>query len=153
MGNQTLAVQDSANGLNAETSVTVVAVTVTSPVSISTSSLIGWDQNLAGYNQIVTAAGGTGAVAFSLQASDSLPAGLSLNSSTGAITGTPTTVGTYTFQIVATDSAGDSTSQSYTVTIAAARIDLNRYVGELGPKSRRLQSDREGRWWNRTLNV
>ena len=38
--------------------------------------------------------------------SGALPTGLSLNSATGAITGTPTTAGTFTFTITATDANG-----------------------------------------------
>ena len=47
-----------------------------------------------------------------------LPAGLSINSSTGAITGTPTTAGTSTVTVKATDGAGyfGTTSFSWTVT-------------------------------------
>lgn len=58
-------------------------------------------------------------------ASGSLPTGLSLNATTGAITGTPTTPGAYTFTITATQNNGDGgsvTSSSQTIT-----------VGTLGP--------------------
>ncbi len=46
-----------------------------------------------------------------------LPAGLSINSSTGAITGTPTTAGSYTPTVTATDSAGSTGSASFSWTI------------------------------------
>jgi hypothetical protein len=51
----------------------------------------------------------------------SLPAGLRLNSTTGAITGTPTTPGTYTFTIVASNGANPSASATYTIVISGAR--------------------------------
>ena len=51
----------------------------------------------------------------------SLPAGLTLNSATGSITGTPTTPGTYTFTIVASNGTNPSASATYTIVIAAAR--------------------------------
>ena len=38
-------------------------------------------------------------------------------SSKGAITGTPTTAGSYTFAVVVTDSLGDTATHSYTVII------------------------------------
>jgi len=52
-------------------------------------------------------------------ASGTLPAGLSLNSSTGAITGTPTAAGDQSLTVTATHSAGGSaTSSSFTLTMA-----------------------------------
>ena len=51
--------------------------------------------------------------------SGSLPAGLALNSSTGAITGTPTTAGNQPITVTATHSAGGSaTSLSFLLTVA-----------------------------------
>jgi hypothetical protein len=47
--------------------------------------------------------GGSGAVAWSLTGGTTLPANLSLNASTGAITGTPTTPGTFSFTVQAAD--------------------------------------------------
>lgn len=71
------------------------------------------------YNQIVSATGGTAPYTFSVS-SGSLPTGLALNGTTGAITGTPTTAGTFTFTITARDANGCLGSRLYTVTIAAA---------------------------------
>jgi hypothetical protein len=54
--------------------------------------------------------------------SGSLPAGLVLNATTGTISGTPTTAGTYAVTITATD-AGDATNTApvnYSIAIAAA---------------------------------
>lgn len=70
------------------------------------------------YSQTVSASGGTSPYTFSIS-SGALPTGLLLNSSTGAITGTPTTVGTFTFTITATDANGCSGSRLYTITIAS----------------------------------
>ena len=70
------------------------------------------------YNQTVSASGGTAPYFFSVS-SGALPTGLILNSSTGAITGTPTTAGTFTFTITATDANGCTGSRQYTITIAS----------------------------------
>jgi hypothetical protein len=49
-----------------------------------------------------------------------LPAGLTLNTTTGVISGTPTTAGTLTTVVTATDSAGVQGSASFTWTVNAA---------------------------------
>jgi hypothetical protein len=70
------------------------------------------------YNQTVSASGGTAPYTFSIS-SGSLPTGLLLNSATGAISGTPTAAGTFTFTITATDASGCFGSRLYTITIAS----------------------------------
>jgi hypothetical protein len=70
------------------------------------------------YSQTVSASGGTPPVTFAVS-SGSLPTGLLLNSASGAITGTPTTAGTFTFTITATDANGCTGSRLYTITIAS----------------------------------
>jgi Carbohydrate binding module (family 6)/Ricin-type beta-trefoil lectin domain/Putative Ig domain len=49
-----------------------------------------------------------------------LPAGLSINSSTGLISGTPTTAGTSTVTVTATDTTGASGSASFSWTVSTA---------------------------------
>jgi hypothetical protein len=72
------------------------------------------------YSQALTAteAGYTGAFSFSFT-SGTLPAGLSL-ASDGTLSGTPTAPGVYIFTVTATDSAGFTGSQGYTLTIDKA---------------------------------
>src|SRR5262249_30063934 len=70
------------------------------------------------YNQTVTASPtlAVGNYNFSITAG-ALLAGLSLNSTTGAITGTPTTAGTFNFTITALSFVPCSGSQAYTLVI------------------------------------
>ena len=69
------------------------------------------------YSSAVSATGGAGALTYSITVG-SLPSSLNLNGSTGAITGTPTTVGVSTFTVQASDSFGDTpATQSYTITV------------------------------------
>ena len=69
----------------------------------------------ASYTDMLTA--NTSGVTWSVS-SWTLPAGLTLNASTGTITGTPTTTGTYTFTVKATSGAASATKQ-YTITVSA----------------------------------
>jgi hypothetical protein len=52
--------------------------------------------------------------------SGSLPAGLSVDSSTGTISGTLLSAGTTTFQVLAVDGSGQSTAQQFTVTVGGS---------------------------------
>ena len=61
---------------------------------------------------------GTGATSY---AATGLPAGLSLNPSTGSITGTPTTAGTYSVPVSATNAVG-TTQATLTVAVDAAPV-------------------------------
>lgn len=63
----------------------------------------------------------------------SLPAGLSLNTSTGAITGTPTTAGAYSFTLSVTDNTSATDTQAYSGTVSAvavSNIAIVNYGGE-----------------------
>jgi secreted trypsin-like serine protease len=64
----------------------------------------------------VTASGGTAPYTYS---ATGLPAGLSISSSTGTISGTPTTVGSYSVTVTATASAGGSGTTTFTWTVNA----------------------------------
>ncbi|WP_158225402.1 putative Ig domain-containing protein [Rhizobium sp. 11515TR] len=85
------------------------------------------------YNQTVTASGGTSPYGYSV--SGTLPAGLSLNHATGAITGTPTTAGSYSFSISATDANNATSSAAYTIAVAppAATFAFSPSGGALPP--------------------
>ncbi len=81
------------------------------------------------------------AVSLQIHASDSasgqtltysatgLPAGLSINSSSGRISGTPTTVGTRSVTVTATDTTGASGSASFTWTISSDVVQGLHVIG------------------------
>jgi len=69
------------------------------------------------YSQTVSGAGGTGPYTFTVS-SGALPTGLTLNTTTGVISGTPTGGGTFPFTITATDANGCPGSRLYSIAIA-----------------------------------
>ena len=69
------------------------------------------------YNQTISATGGAAPYSFNVSVG-ALPTGLSLNSATGAITGTPTSRGPANFTVRATDANGCLGERAFTVVIA-----------------------------------
>ncbi|MGB9031388.1 MAG: putative Ig domain-containing protein, partial [Acidobacteriaceae bacterium] len=81
------------------------------------------------YNQSVSATGGTGPYTYSVT-TGALPAGLAL-STAGAITGTPTAGGSFSFTVTAKDSGSFTGTQNYTLTVNAPTITLTPPAGSL----------------------
>ena len=69
------------------------------------------------YSDQLTVTGGTSPFAWSVSAG-TLPAGLTLNASTGLLSGTPTTVGSSTFTVRVVDANNQSATQSVTLVIS-----------------------------------
>lgn len=102
-----------------QTSVTkAFTITILPAVTITTTSLPGGTVGVA-YAQTLAATGGQAPYAWSVS-TGALPAGLVLGSSTGAITGTPTTAGSFNVTIGVSDALGGVSTKAYTITIAAA---------------------------------
>ena len=97
------------------TTCNLINLVVDGPLTLTPSSLTSATQNTL-YSQTVTASGGVPPYTYRLT-SGSLPAGLSLDQSTGEISGTPLTDSTYTFTITAIDSNSPvgTGSQAYTI--------------------------------------
>jgi hypothetical protein len=77
---------------------------VVSPLTLTPPA--GTGQVNVAYDSSLVAAGGVPPYTFAI-ANGSLPPGLTLNTSTGAITGTPTTAGTFNFTAQVVDSSGN----------------------------------------------
>ena len=75
------------------------------------------------YSSTLKVTGGNGPFTYSMSNS-TLPAGLTLGSSSGVISGTPTTAGTYTFTTKVTDSKGKTDTVTCTLVVVATPIDL-----------------------------
>ena len=78
----------------------VIAPPTIAVVCITNTGIVG-----APYSSSFVATGGTAPYTFAITAG-ALPGGLTLNPATGAVTGTPTTAGTFNFTVTATDSTG-----------------------------------------------
>jgi hypothetical protein len=74
------------------------------------------------YNQQLTYTGGTGGAPTWALASGTLPPGLTFNTTTGTLSGTPTTLGSYNFSITVTVGTQTSAAQAYTVNIYSLYI-------------------------------
>lgn len=81
------------------------------------------------YSQALSASGGVAAYSFSLSAG-SLPAGLTLGSG-GALSGTPTQVGSFPVTVTATDANGQAGSRAYTLVVAAPTLAMTPAPGTL----------------------
>lgn len=114
------AVTDSA-GTSTSVSLTLVIagpklmITTTSPVPNATLN--------APYSQTLVAAGGSPPYSWSLQ-SGSLPPGLALNAS-GVISGTPTTLGPFTFTAQVSDAANTVVSSQFSLTVAPGTLTIS----------------------------
>ena len=114
-----LSVTVTATAVSDSTRTAVVNITVTPAPALSTASLAGGVVGTA-YSATLQATGGVSPLNWSVT-TGALPAGLSLNGSTGAITGTPTAPGTANFTAKVTDSGTPplTSSKALSITISS----------------------------------
>ncbi|MGO9384086.1 MAG: beta strand repeat-containing protein, partial [Mycobacterium sp.] len=109
----TVNVVDANNGI-ATASITLV---VSAGLALSFTAPPNTDVGI-GYSDTLTATGGTGPNTWSVSAG-SLPAGITLNASTGVLAGTATTAGTSSFTVKVTDAVGQSVTKAAVIVVAA----------------------------------
>ncbi|TAL21776.1 MAG: DUF4347 domain-containing protein, partial [Nitrospirae bacterium] len=116
VGSDSFTVQVSDSAATPGTATLVINVTVGSArtVTVNALTLNAMTAGTAFVSQSFSGAGGYGSYTYSVSAG-SLPAGLSLNAGSGALTGTPTTAGAFNFTIQATDSSTGSGPYSGTL--------------------------------------
>ena len=86
--------------------------------TIITTSLAGGTAGVPYSDNLI--ASGSAPITWTVAAGSNLPAGLSLNASTGVISGTPTAAGSFTFTVLAANGNSPDGTQSLTIVIAAA---------------------------------
>jgi len=69
------------------------------------------------------ASGGSGTLAYSISAG-LLPNGINLNAATGAITGTPTAVGTFNFTVKVADPFGDQATKAFQIVVSYPALNI-----------------------------
>ena len=89
---------------------------VYAPLEITTTGLKPWTKDVAGYRETLQASGGSGGYNWSI-VSGNLPTGLTLNATTGEISGTPTLAGNYEFKVRVTDGTGAYKEKDFTIRI------------------------------------
>lgn len=111
-------VADSSTGTGSYAEVETVTLQVIPPptILVNPATVPGATVAVA-YSQSLSASGGTAPYSFAITAG-ALPAGLSLNTGTGALTGTPTAAGTFNFTVTATDANSFTGSRAYTLVVA-----------------------------------
>lgn len=131
VGTSTFAVQAADSSIPSQTAQAALSITLSAgPLSIATTSLPAGTVN-SPYSAFLLASGGTPPISWSLSVG-SLPAGLSLTPSTGAISGTPSAVGTTNFSVTATDTSTpvQTVQQALSINVAAAGSNDAELTGQ-----------------------
>jgi large repetitive protein len=131
-------------------SITVLDATLSWSDQILTSSIATQD---AAFSDGVAVQSGPVSVTYSTTPGYSLPAGLSINPSTGAITGAPTTPGIYSFRIRATNGSGetlDTATLSLTVEAAGGYVQVKTSGGW---QNATVYTKTSGGWVESTVNA
>ena len=126
-----------------KSAIAMVTITNVAPLTISTTSLANSVANSV-YSAALSASGGTQPYAWSVS-TGSLPAGLSLHASTGAISGTPTAAGTTNFTVSVTDQSPTPQTQTANLSITV--------IPQLSITTTSLSNGEVGSTYNSTLNA
>ena len=110
----TVRVTDSLGGIGAGS----LSLTIAAPPTITTTSPLPIGEIGIAYSEALQASGGSGTYTTWSITSGTLPDGLSLSSSTGVISGIPTTAGTTTITVQVTDSLGGTATKDLSITIS-----------------------------------
>jgi hypothetical protein len=106
----------------AQSTSATISLSVTS-ASLTLSTTLPYATDGTGYSAGLQVSGGTAPYSWSIT-SGSLPAGLTLATATGIVSGTPTMSGTSTFTATVTDAESPAQSKSATISLSVAPVSL-----------------------------
>ena len=117
------------SGSPVQTASQTLSLTINPPQLVITTTSLPAGVALTAYSQTLVATGGTGAYTWQLTAG-TLPTGLSLNASSGLISGTPAvpTVATLGFKVTDSGSPVQTANTTLTLTIAPAHVDHHNHI-------------------------
>lgn len=105
------------------TAVKLLTLSVTaSSLSIGTPAALPPATEGTPYNQVLSASNGTSPYVWS--AGQGVPSGLALNPSTGTLAGTPSTRGSYSFEVHLTDATGKTATKAFTLTVQTSPLSI-----------------------------
>ena len=115
-GTSTFLVQATQTG-NAANFGTRQIVVVVTPMTVTTAASLPYGNVNVVYGQTLAASGGAGTLTWTLGPNQLLPPGLSLNGATGAIGGTPSAPGYFSFMVYVTDSSGHTATRTFNMSV------------------------------------
>jgi hypothetical protein len=104
-----------------------LSIAINAGLSITTNTTLPAGTVSAAYAETLTASGGSGSYTWALASGSSLPSWLQLTSA-GVLSGTPTTATAYSFTITVTDSASNTASATFSLTINGALSITTTYL-------------------------
>ncbi len=116
---------------NANSTQTFTLAIAANPITITTTKLATAIIN-TNYSQVLLTSGGTQPLTWAL-VSGTLPTSLTLNSSTGAISGLLTTAGSFPFSVRVTDSTGSFAIKAFSFQVFTGYVlSVNRFIVHIG---------------------
>jgi len=97
----------------------LIAAYITPSLSITTASVPNGSVSMAYGTTVLAATGGNSPYTWSVASGSALPGGLTLSTS-GTLSGTPTTAATYSFTVQVKDSTSNTSAKAYSMTVVSA---------------------------------